>query len=110
MILISFRSKLTPAAGDDYAEAADQMLAYAQDMPGFIAIKSYRADDGERLTLVWWRDAVSLADWRQHPQHVEVKRTGREKWYEYYKMEVAEVVSTSDFMRPGSPPATGAAS
>jgi hypothetical protein len=27
------------------------------------------------------------------------------RWYEYYTMEVAEIVRTSKFLRPGSPPA-----
>ena len=70
-----------------------------KDAPGFAAVKSYRADDGERLSLVWWKDAASLRAWRELPVHREAQREGRATWYEFYKMEVAEVVRESGFKR-----------
>ena len=70
--------------------------------PGFIDVKSFTAADGERLTLVWWKDRETLLQWRNLPRHREAQETGRAKWYEYYKMEVAEVFRASDFAREKS--------
>jgi heme-degrading monooxygenase HmoA len=99
MMVIIFRSKLTAAAGDDYKQTGDDIFALAQNHPGFVDIKEYKAEDGERLTIVWWENAETLEQWRRNLQHVAAKRTGRERWYEYYKMDVAEVTRTSNFDR-----------
>ena len=98
MIVVLFRSKLVdPPVG--YAEMAAEMAALAPTMPGFVDVKSFTADDGERLTVVWWENEETLRGWREQARHRIAQRTGRERWYEYYKMEVAEVIRTSQFER-----------
>ena len=54
MIITLFRSRLTSQAGDDYSAMAAEMLERARTYPGFIAMKEFQAEDGERLTVVWW--------------------------------------------------------
>src|SRR5580765_8237761 len=88
VIVVLFRSKLTAAAGEDYTQELAAMNEYVKTQPGFIAVKSFTADDGERLTIVWWKDRETLELWRNNDSHVEVKKMGRQRWYEYYKMEV----------------------
>lgn len=104
MMLILFRSKLTPAAADGYDAMAEQMDAHARTFPGFVDVKSFTAADGERLTVVWWQDAATLEAWATDVKHRGAQRAGREKWYEYYKMDVAEIVRISNFDRSGSSP------
>jgi|SRR5271154_3035308 len=99
MIVVVFRSRLTPEAGTDYGKMAEEMTATAEGMPGFIEVKSFTAEDGERLTLVWWEDRETLAAWRNHPRHQIAQENGRTKWYEYYKIEVAEVIRNGVFER-----------
>ena len=99
MVIILFRSKLTAAAGQDYQDMGTKMEERVKTMPGYLDHKYYTAEDGERLTLVWWKDRESLEHWRQDEQHRVAKRTGREQWYEYYKMELAEVFRESNFER-----------
>jgi heme-degrading monooxygenase HmoA len=103
MIVVVFRSRLTPDAGADYGRMAEEMTATAKGMPGFIDVKSFTAEDGERLTLVWWQDRETLAGWRNHPRHKIAQETGRSKWYEYYKIEVAEVIRDGAFERGSVP-------
>jgi len=102
VIVILFRSRLTAAAGADYAAMDAELDMLVRDQPGFVDVKSFTAADGERLTLVWWKDRESLLQWRNLPRHREAQQTGRAKWYEYYKMEVAEVFRASDFTREKS--------
>ena len=99
MIVILFRSKLTSAAGADYMRTSDALESYVKTKPGFIAVKSFTSEDGERLTVVWWKDRETLEDWRNDLRHVAAQNTGRERWYEYYKMEVADVVREKEFER-----------
>jgi heme-degrading monooxygenase HmoA len=105
MLVILFRSRLTAEAGQDYESLGADMEALIRENPGYLAHKYYQAEDGERLTLVWFRDAESLKAWREFPPHAEAQRRGRERWYESYTMEVAQVVRTSKFQRAGEGPA-----
>jgi len=99
MTIIVFRSRLRPEAGADYAKTADAMLAKARSMPGFVEFKQFRADDGERLSLIRWESAETLRAWAEDPEHVDAQRRGRERWYTAYAIDVAEVVRTSRFAR-----------
>lgn len=99
MLIIIFRSKLTAQAGEDYQAMNAEMESLVRQNPGFIDVKSYKSEDGERLTVVWWRDEESLREWRNLMRHREAQKTGRAKWYEYYEMEVASVVRSSSFER-----------
>lgn len=98
MVIVLFRSKLVDQP-DGYAEMAQEMLDTARTMPGFIDVKAFKAEDGERLTVVWWQDEETLRAWRLHARHLVAQRLGRERWYQYYHLEVAEVIRASDFAR-----------
>ena len=94
-----FRLKLVDAP-EWYDAMADEMDALARTMPGFLDVKSFKADDGERLTVVWWENEETLTKWREEARHRVAQRTGRERWYQDYKMDVAEVVRSKTFTRP----------
>ena len=102
MLIILFRSKLTAEAGADYHAMNAEMESLVRQNPGFIDVKSYQSEDGERLTVVWWRDEESLRQWREQVRHRVAQETGRAKWYEYYKMEVTSVIRENSFERAGS--------
>jgi heme-degrading monooxygenase HmoA len=97
MVVIVFRSRLSAEAGDEYFQMAAEMLATAKEMPGFVEFKVFTAEDGERLSLVYWQDQETLAAWRNHPRHRTAQNTGRAKWYESYRIEVADVVRENAF-------------
>lgn len=95
MVVVLFRSRL--ASEDGYHEMADEMLATAKEMPGFVEFKSFKAEDGERMSVVWWQDEETMSAWRNHPRHRVAQQTGRAKWYESYRIEVAHVVRENAF-------------
>jgi heme-degrading monooxygenase HmoA len=99
MVVTLFRSRLTAQAGDDYSAMATEMLERAKTYPGFVAMKSFKADDGERLTVVWWEDDDLLGAWRRDERHRLAQRLGRERWYHYYHLEVAQVLREHQFTR-----------
>jgi heme-degrading monooxygenase HmoA len=100
MIVVLFRSKLVSAA-DGYDAMAVEMEDLARTMPGFVDVKAFKADDGERLTVVWWENEETLKGWRENMRHRVAQHRGRERWYEYYKLEVAEVVRQNTFESAG---------
>jgi heme-degrading monooxygenase HmoA len=83
-----------------------ELSARFRENPGFIDVKSYRSEDGERLTVVWFRDEETLRQWRELERHRHAQRTGRERWYQYYDMEVATVTRESHFRTKETPVAS----
>jgi len=100
MIVVLFRSRLTEAAGEDYRAMDAHLAERARNAPGFVDVKAYTAEDGERLTVVRWRDLETLRQWREDPEHRVAQARGRARWYQYYELEVAETVRESHFARP----------
>jgi heme-degrading monooxygenase HmoA len=99
MLVILFRSKLTPEAGADYQSMGEQMFEHARNQPGFVDYKEYTSEDGERLTVVRWEDEATLEQWRNDAKHRAAKTRGRERWYEHYHIEVAKVFHEAKFDR-----------
>jgi heme-degrading monooxygenase HmoA len=97
MTMIVFRSRLRDDAGADYGETAESMLARARSMPGFVSFKQFKAEDGERLSLIYWESAETLKAWAEDAAHLHAQRRSRERWYSTYRIDVAEVVRTSQF-------------
>ena len=98
-LIILFRSKLTDQAREDYQAMNAELEILVRQNPGFVDVKSYTGSDGERLTVVWWRDEASLNKWRNLMRHREAQNTGRQKWYEYYDMDVAAIIRSRSFLR-----------
>ena len=69
MIVVVFRSRLTPKPATIMDDMAAEMSRTAKEMPGFVEFKSFKADDGERVSLVYWQDHETMAAWRNHPRH-----------------------------------------
>lgn len=97
MVVTVFRSRLKPGAKDEYLEWAQRMAAIARTMPGYVSHKGFTSEDGERVTIVEFRDEESQRAWAAQAQHVEAKKKGRAEFYEEYKVQVCTVVRESAF-------------
>lgn len=58
------------------------MYELASAMPGFVSYKEFKADDGEILSLVEFPSEPELAARRNHPEHLEIQRIGRERMFQ----------------------------
>lgn len=90
MIVTIFRSRLRPEHEKEYHEWADRMESLARSMPGFVSIKTFYARDGERVSIVEFETAETHEAWRNHPEHKEAQRLGREKFYSEFKIQVLD--------------------
>ena len=86
-------------SGDDiYDMTADRMVYLAQRQPGFLGVESVRGDDGIGITVSYWVDRQAIANWRQHAEHLAAQALGRQEFYNWYRIRVAEVVSERSFI------------
>ncbi len=97
MIVTVFRNRLRPDVQGQYQPTLNRMLELATAMPGFVATKTFVADDGERATLVEFADEASHQAWGRHPEHVQAQAQGREAFYSEYKLQVCQVLRESAF-------------
>jgi heme-degrading monooxygenase HmoA len=99
LVVTVFRSRLRSDIGD-YPGTMARMLELARSMPGFIDIKTFVADDGERASIIRFADPDSQGAWRDHPEHRQAQEAGRERYYPEYAIQVCEVISEHKFMAP----------
>lgn len=76
-----------------YQLMADRMVTLAQNQPGFLGLESVRGDDGIGITVSYWRDRDAIQAWRVDTEHLVAQQMGRQEFYEWYQIRVAEVVN-----------------
>jgi heme-degrading monooxygenase HmoA len=99
-----FRNRLREGA-TGYPAAAEHMEALVSTMPGFLSIKTFRAEDGERVSLFAFETLAALEAWRDQPEHREAQRRGREEFYAEYTLQVCDPIREARFEAPA--PARG---
>jgi heme-degrading monooxygenase HmoA len=99
MALIVFRSRLAPDCPEGYGKRAAEIFGYAQKAPGFVSIKNFVAEDGERVALVEFESEAHSRAWAAHPEHRKAQQEGRDLYYSEYSLEICEVVRETRFER-----------
>ena len=101
MIYTLFFSRLRDLSPDqqaDYADRSQTLLQRATERyAGFVDIKSFVAEDGERLSVVRFRDEASQRKWRLDSGHVDAQSEGRSDFYQSYRVVICEEVRGSEW-------------
>ena len=86
-------------SGDNmYEITADRMVALAQQQPGFLGVEAVSGDDGIGITVSYWTDRDAITQWRGNVEHIRTQAMGRQEFYDWYRIRIAEVVSERVFM------------
>jgi heme-degrading monooxygenase HmoA len=80
------------AALDEYKPLAERMYNIVSALPGFLSVKSFRADDGEEVTLFRFASEAALEAWRTHPEHVETMKRGHAEFYASGYLQICKVI------------------
>jgi len=103
MVIVVIRTQLRADADVAAYEAAGaRMDALVRTLPGFISAKDFASSDGDHISLVTFDSHDALLGWRNHPDHVEIQRLGRDQFYASYSVQVCEVVRAYDFTAAGT--------
>ena len=94
---VIFTAQRTLSDDDMYSLTADRMIELAQAQPGFLGGESGRGDDGIGITVSYWRDRGAIRDWRVNVEHLAAQQMGRQEFYSWYQIRVAEVVAHRSF-------------
>ncbi|MFN3232461.1 MAG: antibiotic biosynthesis monooxygenase family protein [Alphaproteobacteria bacterium] len=84
-----------PAPG--YDKTKDRILDLAENQPGFIGHTAVRDDDRTGITVSYWDSEEAIAAWKAQAEHATARRMGREKFYEWFRLEVCRIERFYDF-------------
>ena len=100
MMVVLFKTQPRPDIDTaEYGKAARRMNVLASESPGFISFKHYSSADGDDIAIVKFESEETLDAWRNHPEHLETQRRGREEFYQYYWVQVCKSVRESEWSR-----------
>jgi heme-degrading monooxygenase HmoA len=80
------------AALDEYGRLGQRMYDIVSRLPGFLSVKSFKAEDGEEMTIFRFASEDALEAWRTHPEHVETMKRGHDEFYSSGFLQVCKVV------------------
>ena len=103
MYVTLFRSR--KRAGFDaaaYDADAERMEALARTQQGFISFRTYKADDGETLSMSEWQSEEDARAWQRNAEHVAVQGKGRSDYYEAYTIYSCRDPQVRSFNRGGA--------
>ena len=104
MVIVVFRTHVKPRADLAKLHALNQqMVALVSQMPGFLSVKDFSAQDGEFLVLAEFASLESVDAWKAHPEHLVAQRRGREEFFADYHIQVCNVLRTADFTAASGP-------
>ena len=106
MVITIFRSRLRREHQEEYSRWAARIHDLAVKMPGFISVKTFNADDSERVTLVEFESEETMRAWREHPEHRQAQQLGREKFYSEYRIQVCQPIRDYSFPKKADEPRT----
>jgi heme-degrading monooxygenase HmoA len=97
MVITIFRSRLRPENIKEFERWEARIHAIAVRMPGFISIKTFAAEDGERVSIVEFESEETLIAWRNQPDHKQAQELGRKLFYSEYHIQVCQLVRDYSF-------------
>jgi len=74
----------------EYSAVAKQMRELAVDQFGCIEFHSVTEGVNE-VSLSYWPSEENIRAWKDHPEHLLAQQAGRERWYQSYTVQVAQV-------------------
>ena len=89
MYVVIFRARIR-SHDAEYVEVAARMRELALREFGCIEFHAV-TEDREEVALSWWPSEESIRAWKDHPEHLLAQAAGRERWYESYSVQVAQV-------------------
>jgi heme-degrading monooxygenase HmoA len=94
---VIFTNQRTMSDDEMYSLTSERMVELAQQQPGFLGVESVRGEDGIGITVSYWRDRGAIRDWRVNIEHLAAQQMGRQEFYSWYHIRVAEVVAHRSF-------------
>ncbi len=74
-----------------YEDMGAKMFELASTHPGCFGAESTRDSSGLGITVSYWKDEESIADWKANAKHLVAQKAGIDRWYSHYELRVAKI-------------------
>ena len=74
------------------------MITLAQKQQGFWALSQFVVMMAWVSQSPYWTDRKAIQNWGRQAEHVSVQGMGRQEFYQWYRIRVAEVFTDRAFM------------
>lgn len=92
-IIVVGELKLRDSADhDEYGRLGERMYGIVSRLPGFLSVKSFKAEDGEEISVFRFASEEALEAWRTHPEHVETMKRGHAEFYASGFLQICKVI------------------
>ena len=78
---------------------ADRMEELARIQPGYLGHDSVRGVDGLGITVSYWATEDAVKAWRANAEHLGAQAMGRERFYNWFRLDVCRVERSYGFDR-----------
>ncbi len=94
MVAVIFEVLPTDGKRDEYLAIAEKLRPELDKIDGFISIERFQSitHPGKLLSLSFWKDEESVAQWRNVEMHRQAQAKGRTSVFNDYRLRVAHVV------------------
>ncbi len=98
MVVVVFRFHVKPQANlEELGALNEKMGALVGEMPGFLGVKDFSAQDGEVVVIAEFDSLESVDTWKAHPEHVAAQGRGRAEFFADYRIQVCNLIRISEF-------------
>jgi heme-degrading monooxygenase HmoA len=97
MYVVIFRATMRQADAE-YAQMAEHLRSVAIEQFGCVEFHAV-SEGAEEIALSYWKDEACIKAWRMHAEHIVAQRLGRERWYNSYLIQVAQIAREHRFTR-----------
>lgn len=82
-----------------YAEMSQKMEDFAKKQKGFLGIESaHSPETSGGITVSYWETLEDIKNWKAHTEHLIAQQTGREQWYDWYRVKICKVEREYEFV------------
>lgn len=94
MIAVIFEAIPTPGKWDEYLEIAARLKPELSKIEGFVSIERFQSISHPEkvLSLSFWNDEESIAEWRNVELHRIAQQAGRNTVFKDYRLRVCTIL------------------
>lgn len=89
MFVVIFRARVRQF-DEEYSRTAARLRELALTEFGCLEFQAM-TEGRDEIALSYWSNEEDIRAWKSHPEHLQAQQLGRERWYESYSVQVAEI-------------------
>lgn len=88
---VIFTNSLREQPAPGYGAMAERMCGLAAQQPGYLGFESCRGEDDFAISVSYWKDLESIANWKKESEHLVAQEQGVASWYSEYRVRICRV-------------------